>query len=163
MFSMNSPEQPSNTGWMLFFLVAQVSLLLTYRVWHPWLEALNCQSRARLAGIPLVHVHFSTETERPACRSTNSIAPFWKPVAKGWPAIGEASFGVASIGVFSVGILSFGGFTAGILAIGIFAAGALRGAGRVTISRQGVRRAGHWKNSGTCRAGSGSPAGELRP
>ena len=66
-------------------------------------------SKARLFGLPLVHIRFSRH--RPL-----------KP-AKGILAIGLASAGVISIGVFSFGILSIGALSLGLLSIGAIAAG----------------------------------------
>jgi hypothetical protein len=77
------------------------------------------KSKARLFGIPLVHIKFSR---------------YGKPaVAKGIIAIGTISIGVISIGAIPIGFISLGALSAGVISFGGLALGLLLAAGGLAV------------------------------
>jgi hypothetical protein len=77
------------------------------------------KSKARLFGIPLVHIKLSR---------------YGKPaVAKGIIAIGTVSVGVISIGAIPIGIISIGALSIGVLSFGAIALGLLLAVGGAAV------------------------------
>jgi len=93
------------------------------------------RSRARLFGLPLVHVASGFDPKTGRMR-----------VARGIIAIGNIAFGVLAIGGISFGILAFGGLALGIAVFGGLAAGLYAALGGVAV-------AGYWAVGGLAISG----------
>jgi hypothetical protein len=74
---------------------------------------MDYQSKARLLGLPLLHVATG--------RLVDGV--YRRGVAKGWIAIGDVAMGAFAAGGISVGGVSVGGLAAGALPVGGFALG----------------------------------------
>lgn len=83
------------------------------------LEPFEYESKAKLFGVPLVHVHVGGRYQTKVARGIIALGD----VAQGVIAIGGVSVGVISIGGVGIGLLSLAGVSLGILAAGGVAIG----------------------------------------
>lgn len=74
-------------------------------------------SKARLFGLPLLHVHFGFGI----CRAKGIFAV--GNIATGLVSVGAVSAGLVSVGAFSIGLLAFGAVVLGLLSLGAVAFG----------------------------------------
>lgn len=118
-------EAPSASGWVAVWEAAAVA-------WH-YRRPFEFRSRARVFGLPLLHILLNTKTadgraHRPAV---------------GVVAIGNRAFGFYAVGPLAVGIIAAGGIAIGVFGIGLLALGWLvLGAAAVGDSAWGLWVAG---------------------
>lgn len=105
-------EAPSASGWVAVYEAAAVA-------WH-YRRPFEFRSRARVFGLPLLHILLNTKTA-----DGRGHKPAVGVLAIGNRAFGFYAFGFVAVGVSAVGALAVGPFGAGLVALGLIAFGAL--------------------------------------
>jgi len=118
-------EAPSASGWVALYEAAAVA-------WH-YRRPFEFRSRARVFGLPLLHILLNTKT---------ADGRGHKP-AVGVVAVGNRAFGFCAVGPLAVGVSASGGIAIGVLSVGLLALGGLvLGAAAVGGSAWGLWVAG---------------------
>lgn len=98
----------------------QLSIEQVKGVKRPYqIEPFEYQSKAKLFGLPLIHIHVGGRYQTKVARGVIALGD----VAQGVIAVGGVSLGVISIGGVGIGVLSLAGVAIGGLAIGGVALG----------------------------------------